>query len=130
MLDLTAGRPPDPVALFIPAHVAFRVQILGDTVTVSGLDYGWFLHEIEQGRLTKLRPALDNRQTVVLTADTAGLRAWLAAQARDSEVFGDATRFVRKTRQSKANFMSCSASSCPASEISGGFHAAAPASAR
>jgi hypothetical protein len=98
VLDLTAGRPPDPVALLIPAHVAVRVQILGDTATVSGLNYGWFLHEIEQGRLTRLRPALDNRKNVVMTADTAGLRAWLAAQARDSEVFGDATRFVRITR--------------------------------
>jgi hypothetical protein len=62
------------------------------------------------GRLTKLRPVLDNRQNVVLAADTAGLRARLAAHAREREVSSDATRF--------------------ASEFSGSFHAAAPASAR
>jgi len=98
VLDLTPGRPLDSAALFIPAHVALRVQVLGDTLTVTGLDYDWFLHETDQGRLTKLRPTLDSRKNVVLTADTAALRAWLAAQARDGEMFGDATRFVRKTR--------------------------------
>lgn len=98
VLDLTPGRPLDSVALFTPAHVAVRVQVLGDTLTVAGFDYDWFLHETEQGRLTKLRPALDSRKNVVLTADTATLRAWLAAQPRDGGMFGDATRFVRRTR--------------------------------
>lgn len=79
VFDLTLGRPPGPVTLFIPAHVAVRVQVLGDTLTVTGLDYDWFLHESEQGRLTRLRPSLDSRKNVVLTADTAALRAWLAA---------------------------------------------------
>jgi hypothetical protein len=146
VLDQTPGRPLDSGALFIPAHVALRVQVLGDTLTATGLDYDWFLHETELGRLTKLRPALDSRKNVMLTADTASLRAWLAAQARDGEIFGDATRFVRKRRERMAentqagelrrcewlcyNLMSCAYSSNPASEISGGFHAAAPASAR
>jgi hypothetical protein len=98
VLDLTAGRLMEPAALFIPAHVAVRVQVLGDTLTVTGLDYDWILHETEQGRLTKLRPALDHRKNVVLTADTAGLRAWLAAHARDGEGFGGPMRFVRKSR--------------------------------
>ncbi len=79
MFDLTPGRPLDPVTLFIPAHVAVRVQVLGDTLTVTGLDDDWFLHESGQGRLTRLRPSLDSRKNVVLTADTAALRAWLAA---------------------------------------------------
>jgi hypothetical protein len=98
VLDLAPGRPLDSAALFVPAHIAVRVQVLGDTLTVTGLSYDWFLHETGQGRLTKLRPALDSRKNVVLTAETAALRAWLAAQARDGEMFGDATRFVRKTR--------------------------------
>jgi hypothetical protein len=98
VLDLTPGRPLDSVALYIPAHIALRVQVLGDTLTATGLDYDWFLHETEQGRLTRLRPTLDSRKYVVLTAETAALRVWLAAQARDGEMFGDQTRFVRKTR--------------------------------
>lgn len=98
VFDLTLGRPLDPVTLFIPAHVAVRVQVRGDTLTVAGLDDDWFLHESEQGRPTRLRPSLDSRTNVVLTADTAALRAWLAAQARDGEVFGDATRYLRTSR--------------------------------
>jgi hypothetical protein len=47
VLDLTPGRPLDSVAFFMPAHAALRVQVLGDTVTVTGLDYDWFLHEID-----------------------------------------------------------------------------------
>lgn len=98
VLDLAPGRPLDSVALFLPAHVAVRVQVLGDALTVTGLDYDWFLHETGQGRLTKLRPALDSRKNVVLTADTAALRAWMAVQPREGDMFGEATRFLRKSR--------------------------------
>jgi hypothetical protein len=98
VLDLTPARPMDPAALFTPAHVAVRVQLLGDTLTVTGLDYDWFLHETEQGRPSKLRPALDGRKNVVLTADTAGLRAWMAVQPRAGGMFGEAIRFIRKPR--------------------------------
>jgi hypothetical protein len=72
------------------------VQVPGDTLTVTGLDYDWFLHETERGRLTKLRPVLDSRKNVVPTADAP--RARLAAQPRDGEAFGDATRLVREAR--------------------------------
>ncbi|HEY3383041.1 MAG TPA: hypothetical protein VGK32_14810 [Vicinamibacterales bacterium] len=98
VFDLSPGRPTDPAALFIPAHLAVRLQVLGDTVTVTGFDYDWFLHETEGGRLTKLRAALDGRTNVVLTADTAGLRSWMAAQPRGGDMFADAIRFVRKSR--------------------------------
>jgi hypothetical protein len=96
VLDLTPAHSVDPASLLIPAHFAVRLQLLGDTLTVTRFDYDWFLEETEQGRLTKLRPALDGRRNVVLTADTAGLRAWMAAQARGGEMFADEIRFVRK----------------------------------
>ena len=102
VLDLTPGRPLESTSLFIPAHVAVRLQLLGDTLMVTGLDYDWFLHETEQGRLAKLRPALDSRKNVVLTADTAALRAWMAAQERGGEMFGDGIRFIRKSHGSNA----------------------------
>ncbi len=100
VLDLTTGRPLDPASLVIPVHIAVRLQLLGDVLTVTGLNYDWFLHETEQGRLVKLRPALDSHKNVVLAAETAGLRAWLAAQARDGEMFGDPIRFIRKPHAS------------------------------
>jgi hypothetical protein len=96
VIDLTPAHSVDPASLLIPAHFAVRLQLLGDTLMVTGLDYDWFLKETEQGRLTKLRPALDGRKNVVLTADTAGLRAWMTVQARGGDMFADEIRFVRK----------------------------------
>jgi hypothetical protein len=96
VFDLTPAHSVDPVSLLIPAHVAVRLQLLGDTLTVTGLDYEWFFKEAEQGRLAKLHPVLDARKNVVLTADTAGLRAWIAAQGRGGDMFADEIRFVRK----------------------------------
>jgi hypothetical protein len=97
VLDLAPGHPPDPESLLIPAHLAVRLQLLGDTLTATGLDYDWFLRETDQGRLpSRLRGVLDSRKNVVLTADTAALRAWFAAQARGGNMFGDEVRFVRR----------------------------------
>lgn len=96
VLDLTPAHSADPASLLIPVHLVVRLQLLGDTLTVTGLDYDWFFREVEQGRLARLRPVLDGRKQIVLTADTAGLRAWLAAQPRGAEAFADEVRFVRK----------------------------------
>jgi hypothetical protein len=96
VFDLTPAHSVDPASLLIPAHLAVRLQLLGDTLTVTGLDYDWFFREVDQGRLARLRPVLDSRKNVVLTADTAGLRAWIAAQARGGDMFADEVRFVRK----------------------------------
>lgn len=96
VLDLTPAHSVDPASLLIPAHLAVRVQLLGDTLAVTGLDYDWFFKEAEQGRHPRLRPVFDGRRNVLLTADTAALRSWLAAQARGGEMFSDEIRFVRK----------------------------------
>lgn len=96
VFDLAPAHSVDPASLLIPAHFAVRLQLLGDTLTVAGLDYDWFFKEADLGRLTKLRAVLDSRKNVVLTTDTAGLRAWWAAQARGGEMFADEIRFVRR----------------------------------
>jgi len=96
VIDLTPAHSVDPASLLIPAHFAVRLQLLGDTLTATGFDYDWFFKEAEQGRLPRLHPALDGRKNVVLTADTAGLRAWFAALPRGGDMFGDEIRFVRK----------------------------------
>ena len=76
LLDLAPVHSADPASLLIPAHFAVRLQLLGDALTATAFDYDWFLRETEQGRLTKLRSVLDSRKNVVLTAETATLRAW------------------------------------------------------
>ena len=96
VLDLTLGRSTDPATLLIPAHLAVRLQLLGDALTMTGLDYDWFLRETEQGRLPQLAPVLDARKDVVLTAETAALRSWIAAQTRSGNMFADEVRLVRK----------------------------------
>jgi hypothetical protein len=96
VIDLTPAHSVDPASLLIPAHVAVRLQLLGDTLTATGFDYDWFFKEAEQGRLPRMHPALDGRKNVVLTADTAGLRAWFAALPRGGDMFGEEIRFVRK----------------------------------
>jgi hypothetical protein len=96
VLDLTPAHSVDQASLLIPAHFAVRLQLLGDTLTATGFDYDWFFKESEQGRLPRLHPVLDGRKNVVLTADTAGLRAWLAGLPRGGEMFGDEVSFVRK----------------------------------
>jgi hypothetical protein len=96
VLDLTPAHSEDQASLLIPAHFAVRLQLLGDTLTVTALDYDWFLKEAEQGRIARLRPVLDGRKNVLLTAETAGLRAWIGAQGRAGEMFADEIQFVRR----------------------------------
>ncbi len=96
VIDLTPAHSVDPASLLSPAHFAVRVQLLGDTLIATGFDYDWFFREAEQGRLGRLHPVLDGRKNVVLTADSAGLRAWFAALPRAGDMFSDEMRFVRK----------------------------------
>jgi hypothetical protein len=96
VLDLAPAHSVDPASLLIPVHVAVRLQLLGDTLSATGFDYDWFFKEAAQGRLPRLHPVLDGRKNVLLTADTAVLRAWFATLARGGDMFGDEVRFVRK----------------------------------
>jgi hypothetical protein len=95
LLDLAPCRQADAGALLLPAHVTLRVQVLGDSLSVSPLDYDWFARETESGRLGTLRPVFDASQNVVLAAGTATLRWWLTANRTDR--FGDSIRFVRRS---------------------------------
>ena len=95
VLDLTPWRPADPASLLVPIHVAVRLQLLGDSLTLAPLDYDRLLPDVERGRLPRLHAVVDERKNVLLTADTAALRAWLGA-SRASDVFGESTRFTRR----------------------------------
>ena len=95
VLDLTPCRLADADALLLPSHAALRVQVLGDSLTVAPLDYDWFVDGMERDRLATLRPALDARRNVVLTAGTAALRRWLMGSPIDNR-FGDSIRLTRR----------------------------------
>jgi hypothetical protein len=92
-LDLTEGRGADPGPYLVPVHGVFKIDISGDTLSVSALDYGWFAHAALKhiGRLTV---AMDDRRNVAITSSSGELRTWLAHAP--PEAFGAALTFMRK----------------------------------
>jgi hypothetical protein len=95
-LDLAPAHGIEGLPLLLPAHAVVRVQLLGDTLTVNGFDYEWWMRAAEQGALKKLRYAMDERKNLVLTSPTPALREWVVGSLRSDEVYGDALTFVRK----------------------------------
>ena len=95
-LDLAPEHGVEALPLQLPAHAVVRVQLLGDTLTVNGFDYEWWMRAAEQGLLKKLRYATDERKNLVVTSPTPVLREWIAGSLRSDEVYGDALTFVRR----------------------------------
>lgn len=95
-LDLAPERGVELTPLAVPVHAVVRVQLLGDTLTVSGFDYEWWMRAAEQGRLTKLHFAADERKNLVLVSPTAALRDWIGASLRTDDAYGDPLTFTRR----------------------------------
>ena len=95
-LDLTPEHGIEALPLLLPAHAVVRVQLLGDTLTVNGFDYEWWMRAAERGALKKLGYATDERKNLVLTSPTSALREWIAGSLRSDDAYGDALTFVRK----------------------------------
>ena len=93
-LDVTEARGVDSGPYLIPVHGVYRIELSGDTLCASALDYGWFMQEMELKKLGRLSVALDGRRNVALGASTTELREWLA-HAPD-EAFAAAMTFTRK----------------------------------
>jgi len=74
-LDLTQARGVDEGPYLVPVHGIYRVELEGDTLCASALDYEWFTHAMA---LKKVTAALDSRRNVTLAASTLQLREWLA----------------------------------------------------
>lgn len=94
-LDLMPARGLDYGAVLIPAHLVVRLSCERDTCEVWGLDYDALRAAIKAGRLARLPATFDQRQNVVLTGSTDGLRTWL--RARTEKDFDAPVTFERMT---------------------------------
>jgi hypothetical protein len=95
-LDVEPQHGVDLSPLAVPAHAVVRFQLAGDTLTVSWLDYEWWMRAASQGALRKLAPAVDGRRNLVLTSPAPALREWIAGALRTSEAYDDAVIFTRR----------------------------------
>jgi hypothetical protein len=95
-LDIAPGHGVDPAPLTVATHAVLRMQLLGDTLSVSGFDYAWWMRAATQGTLGKLRSAVDERKNLVLTSPTPVLREWIAGSLTTDEVYDDPLTFARK----------------------------------
>jgi hypothetical protein len=88
LFDLTihAGTESDPVLL--PVHIIGRVAVSDGTLVVELLDYEWFRNRMKRGGLT-LPVAVDDRETVLITASRDRLRRWFTANAGTPGLFSE-----------------------------------------
>jgi hypothetical protein len=96
-LDVMPVRGTDRGAFVLPVHAVARVRIAGGRLELTPLSYDWFLDRAKKGNaIGKLGVTIDQKQNVVLVSPAAAVRQWLAGQAKDAEMFGPTTVFIRK----------------------------------
>jgi hypothetical protein len=93
-LDVTELRGVDPGPYLVPVHGLFRIQMDGDILMASPLDYAWFNRAMAQKLVVRLAPAIDDRRNAVITAGTVEIRRWLTRAPEDA--FGAPMTFQRK----------------------------------
>jgi hypothetical protein len=93
-LDLTQVRGIDEGPYLIPVHGIYRIELEGDTLCASALDYQWFSRAMARKRIVSLMPAFDGRRNIALSAATGPLRGWLARAP--AEVYTAPMTFTRK----------------------------------
>jgi len=76
-LDLTEPRGTDAGPFLIPAHAIVRIELKGDTLSASLLDYGWLSRAMDQKTTGRVAAAFDDRRNAIIASPTAELRAWL-----------------------------------------------------
>ena len=76
-LDLTEVRGSEASLYLVPVHGIIRVEMHGDTMLASLLDYRWFSLHMEQKSVAGLTTAFDDRRNAVIAATTADVRRWL-----------------------------------------------------
>lgn len=97
-LDVSPVRGQDFGSFLIPAHATLRIERTPETLTVQALDYDRFAMAVKKGGLDGLALTIDQKQNVLVTEPTAGLRKWLARIAATPDVwFGARAVFKRKT---------------------------------
>lgn len=97
-MDVMPARGRDHGAFVVPMHAVVRLKILEDRMELTPLAYDAFL---DAARTRAPRPGLafvmDQKQYAVVSASTAELRRWLAAQGTAPRWSGPTTTFRRLT---------------------------------
>jgi hypothetical protein len=95
-LDLSPPRGEDQGVFLLPAHTVVRVAIGARDVTVTPLDFDWFLAALTKKALPgELNPTRGERNQIVLGTDRAALVRWLAARSEKDPAFGEPVVFRR-----------------------------------
>jgi hypothetical protein len=93
-LDISPLDGTDLPALALPVHAVYRVDLKGDELSLSDLNFEVLERRVREGTST-LPAVIDARKNVVITASTADLRRWLAAHAAEEGFFDPPASFTR-----------------------------------
>lgn len=94
-MDVMPARGRDHGAFVVPMHAAVRVTIADDRLELTPLAYDAFLDAARTKGILGLSFVVDQKQNVVVSTSTAGLRRWLGLQATASRWLGPTTAFHR-----------------------------------
>ena len=93
-LDIAPLDGTDLPALALPVHAVYRLDLKGDELSLSDLNFEVLEKRVREGTAT-LPAVIDARKNVVITASTADLRRWLTAHAADEGLFDPPTTLTR-----------------------------------
>jgi hypothetical protein len=97
-LDLSPQRGEDQGLFLLPAHTLLKVAIGAKDVTVTPLDFDWFLAALMKKALpSELNAMRGERNQIVLSADRAALVRWLAGRSDKDPAFGEPVVFRKST---------------------------------
>jgi hypothetical protein len=94
-LDLSPLDGADVAPLLLPVHAVYRLELQGDELSLSDLNYEQLERRAREGT-PGLPMVVDARKNVVITANTGDLRRWLVAHAADEGLFDAPTSLRRK----------------------------------
>jgi hypothetical protein len=78
----------------VPAHIFGRIELMGDSLSLSLLDSDWLEEKLDSGKIKIAHEEIDD--SPVLTASTADLQQLIKEYARDPEAFSGQTILHRK----------------------------------
>jgi hypothetical protein len=94
-LDVTPLDGLDLPPLALPVHACYQLELGERTLSLAELNYEWMETKARAGD-TAVPMVIDARRNVVITATTADLRRWIAANAEAEGVFAAPTPFTRR----------------------------------
>lgn len=95
LMDVMPARGEDRGAFVLPVHALMRIVVTADELQVTPLSYDTFLDRARKRvSVPGLAVVIDQKQNVVVTSPTAGLRRWLARPGA-KQWLGATTTFKR-----------------------------------